>query len=188
MSSWAKVKHHTISDDSVELIFVYFWQNSTNVTMVITVAAPIILNGFANCYALPTRSQERGDSADLRLSVELEAFDWPANIQDAGVSSGAWQVADLWAHGSRYDGDPESEGLGEGDSVSQSVFGNFNLRIEDLVVHPGKAKAFVLFLKIVTWAVWYGGTDVDFSSNYFQVTSPYAVIDRGAGIVGNVIT
>jgi len=132
--------------------------------------------------------KQRGDSADLRLSVELEAFDWPANIQDAGVSSGAWQVADLWAHGSRYDGDPESEGLGEGDSVSQSVFGNFNLRIEDLVVHPGKAKAFVLFLKIVTWAVWYGGTDVDFSSNYFQVTSPYAVIDRGAGIVGNVIT
>jgi hypothetical protein len=186
-SSYAKLKHDSSSDESVELYFCYFWQNSTNATMVISVDAPIILNGHAHVHASQTRDQERGSSASLRLSVELEAFDWPVTSieEDAGVSSGAWQVVHLGAHGERYD--PSVEGSGEGDGVSQSVFGYFNLRIEDLVFHPGEAKVFDVFLKIVT-GVWDGFTEVDFSSNDFQVKSPYAVIDRGAGIVGNVLT
>jgi hypothetical protein len=184
-SSWAKLRHYSNSDETVELHFYYFWQNSTDMTMVFTVDAPITLNGFASAHASPSRDEERGNSASLILSVELEAFKWVnwASIKEgAGVSSAAWQVVHLGAHGERYDPSVDDPTQGA-DGVGQNVIGYFNLRIEDLVVHPGETMLFDVFLKMQTWGVWYGSTDVDFSSNAFQVTSPYVVIDRGAGVV-----
>jgi hypothetical protein len=59
--------------------------------------------------------------------------------------------------------------------VIQNVFRGFSLDTGDLFVNSGQWKVFDLFLKISAH-IHNGAINVDFSSNDFQVTSPWALL------------
>jgi len=57
----------------------------------------------------------------------------------------------------------------------QNVFRGYDLQVEDLIVKDGEARIFEVVLSI-TSSVGDGDIDVDFSTNDFQVTSPFLSI------------
>jgi len=170
MASYAKVKTGPFYSEgwtSWELIFCYTWQNTTGRGVVIRPTIPIILNGQAWVWAgyISEHSSQAHSDASLRLSVELEAFDWLIPPATVGVSSGAWVAANLHEYN---DG-----GLGHG--VGQNIFRGFSLDTGDLFVNSGQWKVFDLVLKISAH-IHNGGISVDFSRDDFQVASPWALL------------
>jgi hypothetical protein len=170
--SWAKVRHQLKTADSTirELIFSYFWQNSTNKDMVITADGYIILNGLAKAEDTTGFWLVDHYHTTLTVAVQLEVFHWPVSSQqDPHVSSFTETAVYLDAYG------PGGWPLSLGAILPRNVFRGFDLRVEDLLVKSSEARVFDVALTI-TADIGDGDIDVDFSTNDFQVTSPMVQI------------
>ncbi len=170
--SWAKVRHHLASYDPSlrELIFSYFWQNTTNADMVISADGFIVLNGLVKADDNTGFWIFSHEHTTLTLNVQMEVFHWPVTSQqDPHVNSWSETAVYLDAYGPG--GWPQSVGA----ILVKNVFRGYDLQVQDQIVKAGEARVFDVVLAI-TSSVGDGDIDVDFSTNDFQVTSPFLQI------------